>query len=141
MRAKMNIEGIEEDVTAKVLRISPSTQAGSRNVLVYMGIAGEVGLRQGLFAQGHLGTRSLRALAIPLSSVRTDKPQPYVQVIDGEQVKHITVQTGTRTEQTKDNITLTWVEVQGLTEGTQVLTASTGMVREGTQVKFTAGVR
>jgi hypothetical protein len=31
--------------------------------------------------------------------------------------------------------------VQGLTEGTQVLTASTGMVREGTQVKFTAGVR
>jgi len=141
MRAKMNIEGIEEDVTAKVLRIGPSTQAGSRNVLVYMGIAGEVGLRQGLFAQGHLGTRSLRALAIPLSSLRTDKPQPYVQVIDGEQVKHITVQTGTRTEQIKDNITLTWVEVQGLTEGTQVLTASTGMVREGTQVKFTAGVR
>jgi RND family efflux transporter MFP subunit len=141
MRAKMTIEGMEEPVTAKVLRISPSAQAGSRSVLVYLGLAGEEGLRQGLFAEGTLGTRSTRALAVPLASVRTDKPQPYVQVIDGEQVKHITVQTGTRTEQTQNNLTLTWVEVQGLTEGTQVLTASAGAVREGTQVKFTAGVR
>lgn len=141
MRAKMTIEGMEETVTAKVLRISPSAQAGSRSVLVYLGLAGEEGLRQGLFAEGTLGTRSTRALAVPLASVRTDKPQPYVQVIDGEQVKHITVQTGTRTEQTQNNLTLTWVEVQGLTEGTQVLTASAGAVREGTQVKFTAGVR
>ncbi|PIT81122.1 efflux RND transporter periplasmic adaptor subunit [Limnohabitans sp. 15K] len=141
MRAKMTIEGMEETVTAKVLRISPSAQAGSRSVLVYLGLAGEEGLRQGLFAEGTLGTRSTRALAVPLASVRTDKPQPYVQVIDGEQVKHITVQTGTRTEQTQNNLTLTWVEVQGLTEGTQVLTASAGAVREGTRVKFTAGVR
>lgn len=141
MRAKMTIEGMEETVTAKVLRISPSAQAGSRSVLVYLGLAGEEGLRQGLFAEGTLGTRSSRALAVPLASVRTDKPQPYVQVVDGEQVKHITVQTGTRTEQSQNNLTLTWVEVQGLTEGTQVLTASAGAVREGTQVKFTAGVR
>jgi RND family efflux transporter MFP subunit len=141
MRAKMTIEGMEDTVTARVLRISPSAQAGSRSVLVYLGLAGEEGLRQGLFAEGTLGTRSTRALAVPLASVRTDKPQPYVQVIDGEQVKHITVQTGTRTEQTQNNLTLTWVEVQGLTEGTQVLTASAGAVREGTRVKFTAGVR
>lgn len=141
MRAQMAIEGMEEPVMAKVLRISPSAQVGSRSVLVYMGIAGEEGLRQGLFAQGSLGTRSTRALAVPLASVRTDKPQPYVQVIEGEQVRHIAVQTGTRTEQTQNNLTLTWVEVQGLTEGTQVLKASAGAVREGTQVKFTAGVR
>jgi RND family efflux transporter MFP subunit len=141
MRAQMSIEGLDEPVTAKVLRISPSAQVGSRSVLVYLGLAGEEGLRQGLFAQGSLGTRSMRALAVPLASVRTDKPQPYVQVIDGEQIRHITVQTGTRTEKTQNNLTLTWVEVQGLTEGTQVLAASAGLVREGTQVKFTAGVR
>ena len=141
MKAQMTIEGREETVTAQVLRISPSAQAGSRSVLVYLGLAGDEGLRQGLFAQGSLGTRSTRALAVPLASVRTDKPQPYVQVIDGEQVRHATVQTGTRTEQTQNNLTLTWVEVQGLAEGTQVLTASAGAVREGTQVKFTAGVR
>jgi RND family efflux transporter MFP subunit len=141
MRAKMTIEGREETVMAKVLRISPSAQAGSRSVLVYLGLPGEEGLRQGLFAEGTLGTRNTRALALPLASVRTDKPQPYVQVVDGQQIKHITVQTGTRTEQTQNNLTLTWVEVLGLTEGTQVLTASAGAVREGTQVKFTAGAR
>jgi RND family efflux transporter MFP subunit len=141
MRAQMTIEGLGEPLTAKVLRISPSAQAGSRSVLVYLGIAGKEGLRQGLFAEGTLGTRSTLALAVPLASVRTDKPMPYVQVIDAEQVKHVKVQTGTRTEQTQNKLTLTWVEVQGLTEGTQVLTASAGAVREGTQVKFTPGVR
>jgi hypothetical protein len=141
MRAKMTIEGLDELVTAKVLRISPSAQMGSRSVLVYLGIAGEEGLRQGLFAQGSLETKSVRALAVPLASVRTDKPQAYVQVIDGEQVQHITVQTGTRTEQTLNNLTLTWVAVQGVNEGTQVLTASAGAVRVGTQVKIAPGVR
>lgn len=141
LHAQMRIEGLEEPVTAKVLRISPSAQAGSRSVLVYLGIAGEEGLRQGLFAQGSLGTQSQRALALPLASVRTDKPLPYVQVIDGERIKHLTVQTGTRTEKTHNNLTLTWVEIQGINEGAQVLTASAGAVREGTQVKFASGGR
>ncbi|MBP6221343.1 efflux RND transporter periplasmic adaptor subunit [uncultured Limnohabitans sp.] len=141
MKAQLKIEGMDEPVTAKVLRISPAAQAGSRSVLVYLGVVGQDGLRQGLFAEGTLGTRTVKALAVPLSSVRTDKPQPYVQVVEADQVRHVTVQTGTRSEKTTQNITLTWVEVQGLAEGAQVLTASAGAVREGTQVKFTAGVR
>jgi RND family efflux transporter MFP subunit len=141
MKAKLKVEGLEEPVQAKVLRINPSAQAGSRSVLVYLGVAGEDGLRQGLFAEGSLGTRSIQALAVPLSSIRTDKPLPYVQVVDGEQVKHVNVQTGARAEKTVQNNTLTWVEVQGLAEGAKVLAASAGAVREGTQVKFTANVR
>ena len=141
MKAQLKIEGMDEPVTAKVLRISPAAQAGSRSVLVYLGVVGQDGLRQGLFAEGTLGTRTVKALAVPLSSVRTDKPQPYVQVVEADQVRHVTVQTGTRSEKTTQNITLTWVEVQGLAEGAQVLTASAGAVREGTQVKFTAAVR
>lgn len=141
MKAQLKVEGQEEPVAAQVLRINPSAQAASRSVLVYLDLAGHEGLRQGLFAEGLLGTRTAQALAVPLSSVRTDKPQPYVQVIDGERVRHVSVQTGTRTEKTNQNVTLTWVEVNGLSEGTQVLMASAGAVREGTQVKFTAGVR
>ncbi|WP_416560654.1 efflux RND transporter periplasmic adaptor subunit [Limnohabitans sp. yimb22184] len=141
MKAQLKIEGQDEAVTARVLRINPAAQAASRSVLVYLGVPGQEGLRQGLFAEGLLGTRSARALAVPLSSVRTDKPLPYVQVVDGDRVRHVSVQTGTRTEKTQQNITLTWVEVKGLSEGTQVLMASAGAVREGTQVKFTAGVR
>jgi len=141
MKAQLKIEGQDEAVTARVLRINPAAQAASRSVLVYLGVPGQEGLRQGLFAEGLLGTRSARALAVPLSSVRTDKPLPYVQVVDGDRVRHVSVQTGTRTEKTQQNVTLTWVEVKGLSEGTQVLMASAGAVREGTQVKFTAGVR
>ena len=141
MKAQMKIEGMDDPVTAKVLRISPTAQAASRSVLVYLGIEGQEGLRQGLFTEGTLGTRSIQALAVPLSSVRTDKPQPYVQVLEADQVRHVTVQPGTRTEKTLNNITLTWVEVQGLSEGAQVLSASAGSVREGTQVKFTAAKR
>jgi len=141
MKAQLKVEGLEDPVRAKVLRISPSAQAGSRSVMVYLGVAGEDGLRQGLFAEGTLGTRSIQALAVPLSSVRTDKPQAYVQVVDNNLVKHVNVQTGTRAEKTVRSNTLTWVEVQGLAEGAQVLAGSAGTVREGTQVKFTAGVR
>ena len=141
MKAQMKIEGMDDPVTAKVLRISPTAQAASRSVLVYLGIEGQEGLRQGLFTEGTLGTRSIQALAVPLSSVRTDKPQPYVQVLEADQVRHVTVQPGTRTEKTLNNITLTWVEVQGLSEGAQVLSASAGSVREGTRVKFTAAKR
>ena len=141
MKAQLKVEGQEEPVAAQVLRINPSAQAASRSVLVYLGLAGHEGLRQGLFAEGLLGTRTAQALAVPLSSVRTDKPQPYVQVVDGERVRHVSVQTGTRTEKTNQNVTLTWVEVDGLSEGTQVLMASAGAVREGTLVKFTAGLR
>mgnify|MGYP006188011409 FL=1 len=141
MKAQLKLEGMDEPVPAKVLRISPAAQAGSRSVLVYLAVSGQDGLRQGLFAEGTLGTRTVKALAVPLSSVRTDKPQPYVQVVEADQVRHVTVQTGTRSEKTTQNITLTWVEVQGLAEGAQVLTASAGAVREGTQVKFTAAAR
>ena len=141
MQAELKVEGMDEAIRAKVLRVNPAAQIGSRNVVVYLGVPGQDGLRQGLFAEGNLGTRTLQALAIPLTSVRTDKPQPYVQVLADGKVQHVSVQTGARSEKTTQNITLTWVEVKGLAEGTPVLTASTGAVREGIQAKFTAGVR
>ena len=141
MKAQLKVEGLEEAITATVLRINPSAQAGSRSVLVYLGISGQEGLRQGLFAEGSLGARTLQALAVPLTSIRIDKPQPYAQIVNGNQVQHVTVQPGTRAEKTVQNTTLTWVEVKELAEGTQVITASAGAVREGTQVKFTSGLR
>jgi len=134
MRAQLMVEGAAQPVAATVLRVNPSTQPGSRSVLVYLGLAGGPGLRQGAFAQGQLGTRSVQALAVPLGSVRTDKPAPYVQIIDGQQVRHVTVQTGARSEIDGEM----WVAVTGVPEGAQVLAASVGTVREGVQVKTAA---
>jgi len=134
MTAQLKVEGVETPITAKVLRINPSAQSGSRSILVYLGIQGREGLRQGQFAQGSLGTQTVQAMAVPLDSVRTDKPQPYVQVVQDGKVVHITVRTDVRSEGERQTL----VAVTGVTEGTQVLSGSVGAVREGVIVKFTA---
>jgi RND family efflux transporter MFP subunit len=134
MTAQLQVEGQTEPVLAQVLRINPSAQMGSRSIVVYLGIQGREGLRQGLFAQGSLGTQTLQVLAVPVNSVRTDKPQPYVQVVQDQQVQHITVQTGVRSQGERQSL----VAVTGLSEGAQVLAGSVGPVREGVQVRFTA---
>ncbi len=141
MLAQLQVEGREEPVNARVLRINPSAQASSRSVVVYLGIDNEPGLRQGLFAEGRLGTRNVQALAVPLSSVRTDKPQPYVQVLEGDRVRHVAVQPGARTEVTQGPLTTTWVEVQGLPEGARVLTAGAGALREDVRLRVGGSAR
>ena len=134
MTAQLQVEGVAQPVPAKVLRINPSAQMGSRSVVVYLGVQGREGLRQGLFAQGSLETQSMQVLAVPVTSVRTDKPQPYVQVLQNGLVRHITVRTGERSEGERLNL----VAVTGVSEGEQVLSGSVGALREGVQVKFTA---
>jgi len=136
MRARLQVEGLSEPVVATVLRINPSTQAGSRSVLVYLGVAGRAGLRQGLFAQGTLGTETVQAIAVPLSSVRTDRPQPYVQVVEAGVVRHVPVQPGARVEGEGPTTGAVRVAVQGLAEGAQVLAGSVGAVREGVAVQM-----
>ena len=132
--AVLQIEGVSQPVTAKVIRINPSTLAGSRAVLVYLSVDAAPGLRQGLFAQGTLGIDHVQALAVPLSAVRTDQPQPYVQLISGHQVLHQTVEMGARGE--RDGQTL--VSIKGLAENANVLSGSVGTLRAGTVVKFTS---
>jgi len=134
MTAQLKVEGVTEPVPAKVLRINPSAQMGSRSIVVYLGIQGREGLRQGQFAQGNLGTQSLQVLAVPVDSVRTDKPQPYVQVVQDGKLVHITVRTGERSEGEQQSL----VAVTGVSEGAQVLSGSVGAVREGVLVKFTS---
>jgi RND family efflux transporter MFP subunit len=137
MTAQLRIEGLAEPVAAKVLRINPSAQMGSRNIVVYLGIQGREGLRQGLFAQGSLGTQSVQVLAVPVSSVRTDKPQPYVQVVQDGKIAHITVQPGARSEGGLESL----MAVSGLSAGAQVLVGSVGAVREGVAAVFTAAAK
>ena len=135
--ANLSLEGSSLPVKARVLRINPSTQAGSRSVLIYLGVQAQPELKQGLFVQGLLATTEFQALAVPVNLVRTDKPQPYVQWISQGQVRHMTVQLGARGQVNGQEM----VQVTGvgdtLESGTQILQASAGAVREGTRVKFT----
>jgi RND family efflux transporter MFP subunit len=129
--ATLILEGASQPLKAKVVRVNPSAVAGSRAVLAYLGIENPAGLRQGLFAQGVLATGAGRSLALPLSTVRTDKPQPYVQMLKDGQVVHVTVTLGGRGDAGGTEM----VGVGGIPEGAEVLAGNVGAVREGTLVK------
>ena len=133
--AELQIEGSPKTVAAKVVRINPTAQAGSRSVLAYLSIdnTANVPLRQGLFAQGTLGAARELLLAIPLTSVRTDKPAPYVQAIENAKVVYKTVELGVRGAANGVNV----VAIKGLTDGAVVLGGNVGSLREGAPIKFT----
>ena len=131
--ATLQVEGSTRPVLAKVARINPSAQAGSRSVLAYLAIEDPAGLRQGLFAQGTLATGRTTALAVPLSAVRTDKPAPYVQLVEDNRVVHRSVELGARGD--ADNEVM--VAVKGIEPGSVVISGSVGSLREGTAVRFT----
>jgi RND family efflux transporter MFP subunit len=132
-QARLQVEGSAQPVAARVARINPSAQAGSRSVLVYLTIENGAGLRQGLFAQGTLGIGQASALAIPLSAIRTDKPQPYVQLVEDNRVAHRSVQTGARGQAEGEVM----AAVQGIAPGALVVKGNLGPLREGTPVRFT----
>ncbi len=132
--AQLQIEGTTKALTAKLVRINPSAQAASRSVLAYLAIDGRgvSTLRQGLYAQGTLGTGRSRVVALPLSSVRTDQAQPYVQVLREGKVMHQAVKTGARA--TVGDEVMVAVD---LSEGTEVLRASVGLLRDGLPARLT----
>jgi len=145
--AELQIEGSRRPISARVVRINPSAQPGSRSVLAYLTIdnidnmdtsagSGEgraLPLRQGLFAQGTLGTVRASLLSVPVSAVRTDKPAPYVQTIENGQVVHRAVETGARGTSGPEEV----VAIRGLAENTLVIRGEIPALREGTRVRFT----
>ena len=133
---QLRIEGSPAVLSARLVRINPSAQAASRSVLAYLSVDSRgagAALRQGLYAQGVLGTGRSRVLAVPLSALRTDQAQPYVQVLQGGQIAHQSVKTGV--QGTVGDEVMVAVD---LSAGTQVLRASVGLLRPGLSARLTA---
>ena len=143
--ARIQIEDRPQMVSAKVKRISPSAQAGSRSVMVYLSIDAPEGLRHGLFAKGQIQLKTVKALSLPLSAIRTDRAKPYVQVVEkvGEtlQVVHKTVELGLRGIDAQQPETDTWVALTGVSPNSQVLIGQVGSLREGLLVNFTQAAK
>ena len=139
--ASLQVEDRKDVIGAKVKRISPSAQTGSRSVLIYLTLDKAEGLRHGLFAKGMLSMGKSQVLAVPLSAVRTDRAQPYVQVVeqvgDQLQVAHKTVTLGVRGMDLAQPESETVVGVTDLAEGSTVLKSQVGALREGMTVKYT----
>jgi RND family efflux transporter MFP subunit len=135
--ARLAVDGLAEPVAAKVARINPSTQAGTRAVMVYLSIAPQPGLRQGLFARGSIESQRKRSLVVPLSAVRVDQARPYLlEVVSGKIVQR-GVALGLRGDANFDGRLESAVEiVKGIADGATVLRGSAGTVRDGTAVKL-----
>ena len=133
--ATLRVDGIAEPIKAKVARINPSAQAGSRSIVTYLAIDPHPALRQGLFARGIIELERTTAFSVPLSAVRTDQAQPYVLQVQDNQARLHSVQLGMRGEVDGQ----AWVEIRaGLSEGAQVLAGSAGLVRDGTPLRLAA---
>jgi RND family efflux transporter MFP subunit len=138
--ARLQVDGLAEPVRARVARINPSTQAGTRAVMVYLAVDARPGLRQGLFARGAIELARRPALVLPAGVVRVDQARPYVlAVVDGK-ARQRPVTLGARGDARLGAMLENVVEITaGLKPGDTVLRASVGNLRDGTPVRLANG--
>ena len=147
--ASLTLDGRTQPFAARVSRLNPSTQAGSRAVLVYLAVdaaanasnaanaTADAGLRQGLFARGSIRLDKQQALLVPATSVRIELAKPYVLVVADGKVAVRTVTLGARGDMVVDGRNEAAVELLGDTvkAGSTVLRGTAGALRDGTLVK------
>ena len=125
----------ERNFAGKVVRINPSTEAGSRAMLVYIGVDNPDGLlRAGMFAKGAVTTEKSAAHALlPLSAVRTEKGKDVVYRVDGGKVVAQPVKLGLRNQDEG------LVEaLDGIQAGATVLALPLDGIKPGHRVKLPA---
>ncbi len=134
--ARLEIEG--RTVDARLARINPAAQSGSRALLLYLRLQPpHQGLRPGLFARGQLLLEQREALLLPSDALRLDKASPSVLLLEQGRVRRVPVQTGASGEALIAGRLQPVTEiVAGLAEGAQVLTAAAGLLPEGTRIEI-----
>jgi RND family efflux transporter MFP subunit len=130
--ARLQVDGLSEPLAARVARINPSAQAGSRAILAYLSLDPNPALRQGLFARGRIELQRAGVAAVPLDAVRTDQARPYVLVVDGGSVAARSVELGRRGEVDGR----AFVELRDVPEGTRTLAGTAGALRPGTRIRL-----
>lgn len=135
--ARLTVEGFATPVEAKVVRINPAAQAGSRNVVAYLALNGQSGLRHGAFSQGVVELERATVLAVPASAVRQDKPQPYVLKLAAGRVQAVPLAPGRSGLAGGQEVVEAVSATPGaLAEGDLLLAGTVGLVAEGTAVRL-----
>lgn len=135
--AALRVEGLPAPVAARVVRINPGTQAGTRAVMVYLALDPAPGLRHGLFAQGEVELGRRPARVVPLSALRVDGARPYVLLARNGLVERLELTPGERGLAAFGGAPEPAVEVgEALPEGAVVLRGSVGTLRAGTPIRL-----
>ena len=133
---QFRVDGFDQrNFTGKVARINPTTEAGSRAMLVYISVNNADGaLRGGMFAKGQITTAKTAARPLlPIAALRKDGNKDIVYRVDNGSITAQPVKLGLRNED--DAL----VEVlDGLAPGTVVLAAPLDGVKPGSKVKLLA---
>jgi membrane fusion protein, multidrug efflux system len=125
----------DRNFVGKVLRINPAAEAGSRAMLVYIGVDNPDGaLRAGMFAKGVVTTeKSAVHPLLPLGAVQKEKGQDVVYRVDGGKVVVQPVRLGLKNEDAG------MVEaLDGIAPGATVLAIKLDGVKPGEKVKLPA---
>ncbi|MES2262524.1 MAG: efflux RND transporter periplasmic adaptor subunit [Pseudomonadota bacterium] len=128
------VDGFQQrEFTGKVARINPTTEAGSRALLVYVSVPNADGaLLGGMFAKGSIVTeRSPVVPLVPVAALREQQGKQVVYTVDGGQVVAQPVKLGLRNEE------LGYAEVtEGLAQGAHVIVSKLDAVKPGAKVKL-----
>ena len=131
--ATVMLEGFgDREFKGRITRISPTAQAGSRSIPVYVEITDRHdALRGGLFATGSVAVAEKgHALAVPAAAMRKDDQGDYVLAVENDVLvkKPVgAVRTWSRGE---------FVEVKGLESGMTVVSAPLPGLKAGQRVKI-----
>jgi len=101
MPVEFAVDGFgERRFTARVERINPSTEPGTRAILVYVGLPNpDLALRSGMFATGRIAlAASAPTPTLPATAVRTEAGQNFVWTIDKGKLARRMVALGRRDE-------------------------------------------
>jgi len=133
-KVELAVEGLSRHFDGKVVRINPSTQAGSRSVPVYVQVANPQNLlRVGMFAEGRLLLSSKSGvMALPQSAVRKVNDSSFVFAIVNNKIERVPVTLGSTGLVGDDH----HIEItSGLEFGAQVIRADMGNLTPGTPVR------
>ncbi|MEN9763429.1 MAG: hypothetical protein RI906_3255 [Pseudomonadota bacterium] len=132
---RLRIEGVDTEQPGQVLRINPSTQQGTRSVLIYVGIQQRDNrIRAGLFAQGTLSVdEKSGVIVIPVAAIRELAGRRVVYAIEQSMVVEREVKTGVIDETaTAPNGSIGAAEiVSGLKAGERIVAVNLGVLRAG----------
>ena len=129
MPVELSVDGFgERRFAGRIERISPTTEPGTRSILVFVGLRNaDAALKSGMFATGRIGlAASAPVPTLPVAAVRTEAGQSYVWTVDGGKLARRIVVLGRRDDEAGR------VEVKTpLPPGAAVLAARFDNLKEG----------